>query len=398
MIRVEEAEKIIQSQLRDYGTENIPFEKSLRRVLAEDLFTDRELPPYNRATLDGIALKYTSLQQGIYSFQIKATQAAGDVPVEIERPDECIEIMTGAALPDSTDTVIGYEDIEIKDKIVTINNKFITSRQGVHAKGKDRSKNECVAKKGRIISPALISMAASIGKSTLMVKKLPEIVIISSGDELVAVDAIPTPFQIRRSNNFAITAALEAYSIKADQLHIPDDPEITRQKIKESLGKYNVIILSGGVSMGKYDYIPKALEELSVHKLFHKVKQRPGKPFWFGCHDNGAIVFAFPGNPVSTFMCLYRYCIPWLKASLGLPFTGNNVAALEKDFTFAPALQYFLQVKLTRDKDGRLIATPAEGNGSGDFANLLDADAFMELPMEQNNFTQGEVFPVWTFT
>ena len=397
MITVEEADKIIQSQAKDFGTESIPFEDALGRVLAEDLFADRDLPPYNRSTLDGIAIKYNSLKKGIRSFHIKATQAAGDVPVEISNADECIEIMTGAALPNSADTVIGYEDVEIKNGIAFIKEKLINSRQGVHEKGKDKLKNELVAEKNRIITPALISMAASVGKSKLLVKKLPKAVVVSSGDELVNVDAMPSPFQIRRSNNYAIAAALKKYNVNADMLHLPDDPEIIKQKIDECLQKYDVIILSGGISMGKFDYIPKALEELSVHKLFHKVKQRPGKPFWFGAHDNGAVVFALPGNPVSTFMCLYRYVFPWLKASLGLILAETRYAILAADFSFKPALQYFLQVKLVFDNEGRLLAKPVEGNGSGDFANLLNADAFMELPLEQNNFTKGEVFRIWPF-
>ena len=149
--------------------------------------------------------------------------------------------------------------------------------------------------------------------------------------------------------------------------------------------------------MGKFDYVPQALHELSVEKLFHKVHQRPGKPFWFGIHKNGVLVFALPGNPVSTFMCLYRYVLPWLKACMGLSSNQNNYAILGKDFSFAASLQYFLQVKLNINNAGNLIATPVEGNSSGDFANLLDSDAFMELPLEQNNFAKGEVFKIWPF-
>ncbi|MDQ2753581.1 MAG: molybdopterin molybdotransferase MoeA, partial [Bacteroidota bacterium] len=245
---------------------------------------------------------------------------------------------------------------------------------------------------------ALISVAASIGKSRLLVKKLPKAVVISSGDELVPVDETPSPFQIRRSNGYTIAAALKTFKIEADILHIPDDPDITRQKIGECLQNYDVIILTGGISMGKFDYIPKALEELSVHKLFHKVQQRPGKPFWFGVAENGVVVFALPGNPVSTFMCFYRYIMPWLQTSLGVDFTNGQYAILNKDFSFKSPLQYFLQVKLKLSCEGQLLAEPLEGNGSGDFANLPDTDAFMELPLERNNFTKGEVYQIWRFS
>ena len=397
MILVEEAEKIILAQVKDFGTELIPFENSLNRVLAEDLFADRDLPPFNRATLDGIAIQYASFENGIYSYRIKATQAAGEPSIDINNADECIEIMTGAAVPDTTDTIIGYEDIEIENGIALIKNDAFKKGQGIHLKGTDKKENEIIVKGNDFITPVTISIAASVGKTSLLVKKLPKVIIISSGDELVDVHDKPNPCQIRRSNSYIIKSALEKFRLNADVLHIPDDAEITKQRIGESLKNYDVIILSGGISMGKFDYIPAALEKLSVKKLFHKVRQRPGKPFWFGRHDNGVVVFALPGNPVSTYMCLNRYVIPWLKACMGLPFTKNRTAILNEDFSFTPSLQYFLQVKLKMEIDGRLTATPLAGNGSGDFANLSEADAFMELPLERNNFTKGEVFAIWPF-
>ena len=396
MILVEEAEKIILSQAQDFGTEYIPFENSLNRILAENLFTDRELPPFNRATLDGIAINYSSFERKNNSFYIKATQAAGEPPVDINNDNECIEIMTGAALPGTTDTIIGYEDIEINNGIATVKNNTFKKGQGIHFKGTDKNKNEIIAKAGQVITPVTISIAASVGKPELLVKKLPRVIAISSGDELVDVGETPKPYQVRRSNGFIIKAALEHFSLHADVLHIPDNPEITKKNISDCLQKYDVIILSGGISMGKFDYIATALQELSVEKLFHKVKQRPGKPFWFGKHANGVIVFALPGNPVSTYMCLNRYFLLWLKACMGLSLK-SAYAILNSDFSFETSLQYFLQVKLNADINGTLLATPFEGNGSGDFANLSEADAFMELPLEQNNFTKGEVFKIWPF-
>lgn len=396
MIRVEEAEKIILSEVREFGTESIPFETSSGRVLAEDLIADRDLPPFNRATLDGIAISYKSIEKGIRSFNIKATQAAGDIPVDINHNDECIEIMTGAALPDTVDTVIGYEGLQMQNGIAEITTAIVNKGNGIHSKGRDRKKNEIVAAANQVITPVLINIAASIGKLNLLVKKLPRVVVISSGDELVEVDETPSPFQIRRSNSYMVKTALMQHNLCVDMLHIPDDLEITKQKIGDCLQSYDAIILSGGISMGKFDYVPQALHELSVRRLFHKVQQRPGKPFWFGAHANGALVFALPGNPVSTFMCLHRFFLPWLKASIGLPF-GERYAILNQDVPFTPSLQYFLQVKLNVNENGNLLGTPVEGNGSGDFANLLGSDAFMELPLEQNNFAKGEVFRIWPF-
>jgi len=396
MTTVEQATEIVLAESKDYGTESIYFENALGRVLAEDLKADRDLPPYNRVTMDGIAISFAAFENGIRSFKIIATQAAGETTFEINHPSECIEIMTGAALPSTTDTVIRYEDLEIKDGIATVQTEAVSKGQSIHLKGIDKSKGDLVAAANQLITPALISMAASVGKSDLLVKQLPKVVIISSGDEVVNIDEMPNAFQIRRSNNYTIKAALQQYCINAEMIHIPDDPVITKQEIKKCLQQYDVIILSGGVSEGKFDYIPKALEENAVKKLFHKVQQRPGKPFWFGKHENGVLVFAFPGNPVSTFMCLRRYFCVWLEQSLGIA-KQKMFAALEEDFVFTPALQYFLQVKLNVNDKGQLLAKPVAGNGSGDFANLLDTDAFMELPLEQNNFTKGEVFRVWPF-
>lgn len=397
MITVEQAEKLIQEQVKDFGTESIPFELALGRSLAEDISADRDLPPFNRVTMDGIAINYSSVENQIKSFRIKATQAAGDEPVDIDNADECIEIMTGAALPPTVDTVIPYENINIKDGRATIRTSDIKKGQNLHRKGKDKKKGEVVAPAGQLITPAIISLAASVGKAELLVKKLPHVVIVSSGDELVDVDMQPSPTQIRKSNSYTIKAVLHQHNLDADMLHIPDDPHITKEKIGYCIENYDVILMTGGISMGKFDYIPRALEEMQVKTIIHKVHQRPGKPFWFGRHDNGALVFAFPGNPVATFMCFHRYFLPWLHTSQGLTEKQPVYAILNHDFTFKPALQYFLQVKLSFSKEGQILANPVEGNGSGDFANLADADAFMELPMERDEFKKGEVFRIWPF-
>lgn len=397
MTTVEEAEQLILARVGDYGNEIVPFEQALGRALAEHIKADRDLPPFNRVTMDGIAISYEAFAQGVRTFKIKATQAAGDSPIAINEPGECIEIMTGAVLPDSVDTVMRYEDLEIIDGKASIQINNVTKGQNIHIKGKDKKQGEIILNPGRLITPAVISLLASVGESEVRVKRLPRVIIISSGDELVDVNTKPSPYQIRRSNNYTIEAVLKRLGLSAGMLHIPDDPEITKSTIAQCLYNYDVILLSGGISMGKFDYIPQALADLDVVKVFHKVKQRPGKPFWFGKHDDGAVVFAFPGNPVATFMCLHRYFIPWLQQSLGLHCTPSAYAILNNDLEFIPELKYFLQVKLQSDEQGRLLAKPVEGNGSGDFANLADTDAFMELPANKTSFKKGEVYRIWPF-
>ena len=397
MITVEEAEKIIMQQVTDYGNEIMPFGLALGRVLAEDIKADRDLPPFNRVTMDGIAISYNAIEAGISTFRIKATQAAGDYPVAIEDQTECIEIMTGAVLPDSADTVIRYEDLELRAGLATLTTNQVKRGQNIHYRGNDKKQHDIVASIGRQVTPAVISLVASVGETELRVKKLPKVVILSSGDELVDVGEIPTDQQIRRSNNYTVKAVLQQYHIEADMLHVPDNPEIIGAKLKHCIENYDVILLSGGISMGKFDFIPKALEDLKVEKLFHKVQQRPGKPFWFGKHEHGTLIFAFPGNPVATFMCLYRYFLPWLKATQGLAVDKPIYAVLNDRVSFHHPLKYFMQVKLHTNNHCQLMASPVEGNGSGDFANLADTDAFIELPIDREEFKQGEQFPVWKF-
>ncbi len=396
MITVEQAEKIILNEIRDFGIETIPINEALGRVLAEDLFSDRDLPPFDRSTVDGIAIQYEAFQEGIQSFRIKGIQAAGEVPITVDSKEECIEIMTGAALDQSLDTIIRYEDITISNGIATLQTE-INKGQNIHPKGKDKLKSEVLVSTNQIITPAILGIAASIGKVYIQVKKLPRVAIISTGDEMVPADTEPTAFQLRRSNGISIRSVLERYKIDADSFHLNDDLEDIKKSLEQFLKEYDVLILSGGVSMGKYDYLPTACLALGVEQLFHKIKQRPGKPFWFGKNKDEKLVFAFPGNPVSVFMCLHRYFIPWLENSLQVQGSSPVNAVLQNDIDFSPSLQYFAQVKLRINEVGLLTAESVHSNGSGDYSHLAETNAFMELPMECHSFKKGEIHKVWIY-
>ncbi len=397
MTTVEEAEKIILSETRAYGTELLPFEEAWGKVLAEPISADRDLPPYNRVTMDGVAIRLKDFKNGVRRFVIQATQAAGDAPVDIYEENNCVEIMTGASLAATANAVVPYEQIDIADGIASIKNGVdVYPNQNTHPKGLDKKQHDVLVTAGTAIDATTLNIAAAVGKTTLLVKKLPRVVIISTGDELVAVDEKPLPFQVRRSNNYGIQAVLAQHGVQPVLLHLPDEPTLLKQQLQACLETYDVLLLSGGVSMGKFDYVPRVLYDLQVVKLFHKVKQRPGKPFWFGTHAGGALVFAFPGNPVATFMCLHRYFMPWFAASQGI--TAQHIfAVLADDVRFTPELQYFLQVNLRVSPSGNLLAMPLAGNGSGDFANLTAANAFLELPAGRDFFEKGEVFRVWPF-
>lgn len=397
MISVQEATDILLQHGLALAVEEVPLTAAIGRVLREDLFADRPFPPYDRVTMDGIAILYETYAKGNRSFPIEKVIAAGDPESILENPAHCVEIMTGAVLPQGVDIVIRYEDLEIKDGVAKVMTEAIKPSQNVHRKGSDRAKGSKIVAAGKLISPAEVGVAATIGKAMLKVTRLPKTAIISTGDELVDVSEKPLPHQIRRSNVYRLQVSLKQYNIEVDAYHLIDDQASIEKAIKQMLDTYDVLILSGGVSKGKFDFVPAAMEALGVKKLFHRIKQRPGKPFWFGVAPTGSLVFALPGNPVSSFMCTQRYFVPWLRHSLGLDVLNLPIASLEKPVTFNPDLTYLCQVSTRFDKEGRLLAMPAEGRGSGDLANLVEADAFIELPRGRDIFEAGECFPVYFY-
>ncbi len=405
MITSKKASEIILNHTEDFGTEEIPFLEATGRILKEEILADRDFPPFNRVSMDGIAVVYNVFTSGRREFSIENMQAAGSEQVTMQDKDNCIEAMTGAVLPQHTDAVIPYELVGIKDGKATVHLEEIKHLQNVHLQGKDRKVNDVLIQINTVISPAEIGVLATVGKSTVKVAKQPKVLIISTGDELVEVSENPLAHQIRRSNSYTLVALLESLHIHADTVHITDDKPLLKQKIEQFLINYDVLLFSGAVSKGKFDFIPEVLDELGVKKLFHRVKQRPGKPFWFGHavpfgmseHDEknirNTVVFAFPGNPVSTFVGCVKYFYPWYKKSMDIVHENRQQAILSEDYFFKPALTYFLQVKL-ENNNGMLYATPITGNGSGDLANLADADAFLELPDDRNEFKKGVIFPL----
>jgi len=395
MISVEEALKIILKNTQDFGVEEIPFLESVGRTLKEDILADRDFPPFNRVSMDGIAINQEYFKEGIRDFKIEGVQAAGAEQKTMKVASNCREVMTGAVLPENTDTVIRYEDIVIENGIATIQIDSITGNQNVHQKGKDRSQGDLLIPKNRIITAAEIGVIATVGEATVKVAKTPKVMIVSTGDELVEVSETPLAHQIRRSNAFTLVSLLERLNIQAETSHITDDKELLKQKISGYLNEYDVLLFSGAVSKGKFDFLPEILEELKVQKLFHRVAQRPGKPFWFGRlvseeTRRDKIVFAFPGNPISTYVNCLVYFYPWFAKSAGFELKEETVI-LGKDVSFKPQLTYFLQVRIDV-KFGHLVAFPIKGNGSGDLASLVEADGFIQLPKEQIEFKKGETF------
>jgi molybdopterin molybdotransferase len=393
MITVEEAEKIIFEHILPQNTEGVALQKTVGRVLAEDLSADRDFPPFDRVTMDGIAIHFESFKNGQRLFPIENTQAAGSPSLTLTDKTHCIEVMTGAMLPEGCDTVIRYEDLKIDNKKAEILLQSIDYQQNTHKKGSDKKQNDTLILRGQKITAAEIATAATIGKTMLQVVKKPTVAVISTGDELVDIPDTPLPYQIRRSNVYAIAALLEnAFKIEAKLFHFVDDKALIVKGLEAILNEFDVVILSGAVSEGKFDFVPNALNDLGVEKLFHKVSQRPGKPFWFGTFQKKSVVFALPGNPVSTFMCACRYVMPFIEASMGIEPVRTSGVLLE-DVIFKPDLTYFVPVKIISYHHAPIVKA-LTGNGSGDLANLNEADGFLELPKDKTEFKAGEYYPL----
>ncbi|MBX0291657.1 molybdopterin molybdotransferase MoeA [Hymenobacter sp. HSC-4F20] len=414
MISVEEATRLVATTIRPLSVEYLSLPLAAGRILREDLRADRDFPPFNRVAMDGIALRFEALESGQTEFLIESTQFAGQLPTPLQNPEAAVEIMTGAALPEGVDTVIRYEDLAFRTeeagrRYATV--QALPPRRGhnVHARAADRRQDDLLVPAGTRLEPAEVAVAATVGAATVAVTRRPRVAVVSTGDELVPITQQPAAHQIRRSNALMLQAAAWQAGAEAEAFHFNDDPAALRQGLPTLLEGYDAVILSGGVSKGKADFLPEILREVGVEQIFHEVQQRPGKPFWFGQQPGGAVVFALPGNPVSTFVNFYRYARPWLLAvqqpELGETALagasashGNPVSAvLTEDVQFRPRLTHFLLISLEPGPDGRLLATPERAGGSGDMASLLTSAGFLELPPEPEQFPAGSVLPAWRF-
>ena len=400
MISVSQAIQIINETRIPLRTQSLSLEQSIQKIIAEDIKADRDFPPYDRVTMDGIAISFKDLEKGNNTFEISHRQLAGAPQSKKTTEGSCIEVMTGSINPLGMDTIIKYEDVVIEEKegkkLATIINETVKKGQNIHFQGSDRKKGSLLIPKFTQLESAEIAVAATVGHHSSLVVEEPRIAIVSTGDELIPIHESPKAHQIRRSNGIMIQALLQEQGMGSDVFHFPDIQEEIKTGLLKIEEEYDICILSGGVSMGKADFIPTVLKEIGIIERFHKVKQRPGKPFWFGHkRDCSLIVFGLPGNPVSSFVGVHKYILPWLKKQLGLTMPSMPLKArLKEDFSFDLPLTYFLQVNITQAEDGVLEAHPYVGGGSGDLANLLYGNGLLELPQEQQSFAAGSFYPL----
>ena len=371
LISPAEAEALIRAHAAPLPATSLPLTELVGTILREPIVAGFDQPPFDRITMDGIAFAFAAYEHGRRSFRIAGTQAAGAPPLALRDDQHCIEVMTGAMLPAGCDCVVPVEKISVADGIAQVTaDAAPESRSNIHARGTDTRRGDQLLQPGIRLGPAEVAVLAANGRTHASVTRRPRIVVISTGDELVEPGQPLADWQIHRSNVYAIMAALQRRGFAQPTLdHLPDDPAVLRERLSAHLQSHDVLILSGGVSMGRFDYVPQVLAELNVRVVFHKVAQRPGKPLWFGVGTGGQTVYALPGNPVSTLVCLGRYV-----------FTEPpEPIPLAERFEVKPALTLFIPVQVAVAQ-GQRRALLKQTRGSGDFTSLIGTDGFVELP------------------
>ncbi len=395
MLTVAAAEAAIRDALAVVDAEAIPVDEAPGRVLRQRVTAERDQPPYDRVTMDGIALRHAAFAGGRREFRVAATLHAGDPPLALDADDACIEVMTGAVLPAGSDCVIPVERLERDGARVRVDAQAETAPgRFVHARASDHARGALLLEPGRRLTPIDIALLASAGLTRVEVSRRPSLWVVSTGNELVPAGRPIADHQVRMSNGPALVAMLNDSGLAAARhRHLPDEPAVLREEIGELLEASDALVLSGGVSMGQADFVPRVLDELGVERVFHRISQRPGKPMWFGRGPAGQLVFALPGNPVSALVCCRRYVLPALAGAAALPPGALPVATLETDYRFEPALTAFLPVATRVDGDGRLCARPLPTNTSGDFTALAATSGFLELPADLTEFAAGSAWP-----
>ncbi len=398
MLTPAEADGVIAARLALLPTEPCALERATGRVLREVVNADLDQPPFDRVAMDGIAIAASSFARGARAFRIAGVVAAGAPAPALPGPDECLEVMTGAVLPPGADAVVPVEELTVAAGVATLGaGARAAPFANVHRRGSDARAGALLLPAGCWLRGPELAIAASAGRTRLLVSREPRIAVVSTGDELVPPGSQPAAWQVRRSNAYGIAATLRGHGYaELSDAHVSDDPLDIRAVLEAHLANHDVLILSGGVSAGRFDHVPAVLAELGVECVFHKVAQRPGKPLWFGVRRDGRSVFALPGNPVSTLVCLVRYVLPALLRLRGATPAGPAFAPLLEPWESKHALTVFLPVdrRANGDSPGALAAHPT--HGSGDFVALAGTTGFVELAPGRR-WEPGSLAPLYTW-
>lgn len=388
MISFDEARQIIKEHLSFFGEEDVHLAHAAGRVLAGAIFADRDYPPFNRAAMDGYAIKYEDWLNGIRSYTLTEVILAGQQASKILETGFCYKIMTGAAVPRPADVVIRVEDSLAEEGQVRLTATEMRPWLNIARQGEDLRPGDPVIDRNSTLTPQLISILAATGHERVRVQKLPAVAVITTGDEVVPIGQKVLPYQIRNSNAHLISALLRQNGIVPGLVtHVKDQKEAIKTNLEKALA-FDLVIVNGGVSAGDADYVPQLLEVLGVKKLFHKVAIRPGKPIWVGAKPNGGLVFALPGNPFSCMVTFQLFIRVFLDLSMGLnprpflqlPFEGsrNKKANLDEFFP-------------VRFNTSAMTLQPAAINGSGDIRLGINADAIAWHPADLHQINPGDL-------
>jgi molybdopterin molybdotransferase len=385
MIPFDEALNIALNNVKLVNKETVTLVNSLNCVLAEDVISDMDMPPFNKSAVDGYACKESDILNELEVIEIIA---AGDTPKHSIKTNQCSKIMTGAKLPDGADCVLM---VEFTQKTTENNIRFTKeyTPKNISFKAEDIKKGQTVLKNGTFIKPQHIALLASVGYTKPVVYRKPKVAVLSTGSELVEPDQIPGPVQIRNSNAWQLCTQIQRANATPVYFGIVgDSEEETDQAIKKSISENDVIILTGGVSMGDFDFVPKILKQNNINLLFEKIQIKPGMPTVFGIHKQ-AFVFGLPGNPVSSFILFEVLVKPFLQKMMG---NKEN----------QPIIQLPLGIDYKRKKADRLgwipskinqqgEIIPVEYHGSAHVLSICDADVIFSVNLGITEIKKGEL-------
>ncbi len=374
MIKFEEAIRIVTDSAFITGTEEIDFISSMGRVIAENILSDIDIPPFNRAAVDGYACRKDDLTSDL---EVAGVISAGTEPLPPPGKDQCFKIMTGGVVPEKCDMVFMVEDAEVLPS-GKVRFRGFSLKNNISLRGEDIKAGTTVLQAGKIIEPQDIAVMASAGCSRVKVRKKPKLAVISSGNELVEPSRIPAPGQIRDSNSYQLMAQAERAGASPGFYGIArDDENETFQLISRAISENEIVVITGGVSMGDYDFVPSVMERAGVTILFTKIAVQPGKPTTFGLHPE-ALVFGLPGNPVSSFIQFEVLVRPLIEVMTGsITRQKELIMRMGSDYSRRTADRMGWH-PVSIDPDG--YAIPVEYHGSAHIASLSGADGIMRIP------------------
>ena len=395
MISVAEAIQIVREKTHSLGSEKVDLPNALGRVLAHEIVADSDLPPFDRSQMDGYAVCAGDTTAAPVSLRIVGESAAGKGWHKRMEAGEAVRIMTGAPVPDGADSVQQVElTHELKDGTVVELLSAVEHGKSIVRRGEEIKAGETILQPGVTINAAMMAVLAAFGYAEVQVARRPRVAVAATGSELVGVNEQPGLDQIRDSNNYSISAYAELAGAVVQRLPLTrDETSLLKHQIAEAANNCDVVVTSGGVSMGVYDVTKLALKELDAEIFFERVALRPGKPIVFARLPGGALVFGLPGNPVSVSVTFNLFTRTALLAMQGVnePVLKQETAVLARAVKGTNDRESYLPAQLTTNDDGELIAFPLKWGGSSDFVSFALTTALVIIPAGVKSMEAGSL-------